>query len=260
MLRIIFCIYCGLLLGACRPEVHPEVYVRIVGAEKNVPAILTIDGREYPLILDSMGVAVLALPSLSGFSEGELKYGIYRLPLLVESGKGFEIYMSLLPDDFGAEFTGAGSVKNEIWNCKYFRPMADSVYMLDEEAFLRYIGESREVDRHISDSLGKNALFTALIEKKLELSALERLVSYPERHSRLTGQQDFLPSESYCYYVEERLKEHEVSLKQVAYRRILTEWIDMYISRKISGSDSFREFLSKAGYADTSFLQGGEQS
>ncbi len=225
MLRTVFCICCGLFLWACRPETRPEVYVRIVGAENDVPAVLTVGGREYPLVLDSMGVAVSALPSLSGFSEGELRYGMYRLPLLVESGRGFEVYMNVLPGDPGAEFSGAGALKNEIWNGKYFRRFADSAYILEEDAFLSLVAENRKADRHMADSLGRNALFTALVEKKLALSALERLVRYPERHAELTGQRDFTPSEFYCRCVEERFREQEVSLKQEACRRIWTEWM-----------------------------------
>lgn len=259
MLRIIFCICCGIFLGACRPEVSPEIYVRIVGAEQDVSTTLSIGGRDYSLILDSMGSAVLALPSLSGFSEGELKHGVYRLPLLIESAKGFEVYMSLLPDDFGAEFTGAGALKNEIWNGKYFCPFADSVYRWEEETFLAFIGESQKANRRMLDSLGKNASFTALVEKKLEFIVLERLVCYPEQHAGLTRQPDFLPSESYRAYVEERFKEREVLLRQESYRQLLTKWVDMYVIRKLSGCDSFCGLLNRVGYVDTSFKQGVER-
>ena len=204
MLRTVFCICCGLFLWACRPETRPEIYIRIVGAEKDVPTVLTIGARKYPLVLDSMGVAVLPLPSLSGFSEGKLKYGVYRLPLLLEADQGFEVYMSVLPGDLGAEFSGAGALKNEIWNGKYFCHFADSAYMLNEEDFLTLIAENRQADRRMVDSLGENALFTALLEKKLELLALKRLVRYPEQHAKLTGQRNFMPSEFYCKYVKER--------------------------------------------------------
>ncbi|MCX4290861.1 MAG: hypothetical protein OSJ36_03615 [Odoribacter sp.] len=259
MLRIVFFIWCGLLLGACRSEMHPEIYVRIAGAKKDIPTTLCIGGREFSITLDSVGSAVFVLPALPGLSEGELRHGVYRLPLLIEPDRGFEVYMSLLPDDFGAEFTGAGALKNEIWNGKYFRSFTDSLYGLEEEAFLAFTKESREADRRMLDSLGKNESFTALMEKKAGLSVLERLVRYPERHAGMTGKPDFLPSESYRSYVEEYFKEQEMASKQETYRQLLTEWTDMCIARKLPGGDSFREFLIRIGYADTSFQQPVEQ-
>lgn len=77
MLRIVFFIWCGLLLGACRSEMHPEIYVRIAGAKKDFPTTLCIGGREFSITLDSVGSAVFVFARLAwSFGRGAETRGL----------------------------------------------------------------------------------------------------------------------------------------------------------------------------------------
>lgn len=254
MLKYIFYICCGIFLSACHAERNTEIYVRITGGKPETPTALWVGEKRFFLTLDSMGEAMLELPSLEHSSEGMLTHGEYLLPLFIEPFRSFEIHVSLYPDDFGAEFYGAGALKNEIWNGKYFRYIADSVYILNEEAFIKVMEESFCEHRRILDSLETDHSFTDFVGKKAELVVLEELIKFPQKHAILTDSPNFFPSASYLVYVNDRIKQREHLLKEVQYRRLLSGWIPFYVGLTMPGKDAFQNLKYKLSYIDSSFI------
>lgn len=253
MLKYIFYICCGFFLGSCYSEADTEIYIRITGSDPDVPVVLSVGEQDYSLILDSMGIARMDLSSLSEASEGVLRHGVYNLPLFIEPHRSFEIYVSLYPENLGAEFNGIGGLKNEIWNGKYFRHFPDSVYAFGEEAFIDEIEKSRQENRYILDSLGNDASFTEVVMKKAELFVLEMLTQYPNRHADLSGELNFVPSDAYLGYVSKQLKDKGDLFRYGEYRRILTEWVSFCVGLKLSARHTFRELQYRLNFVDSSF-------
>lgn len=257
MLKYIFCICLWSLCWACHPGRETRIEIRIENGHPETETFLCIGDKEYRLSLDSLGFASFVAETLPAPLTGELRQGNYSLPLFVEPLKSFGVYMNLCPESFGAEFSGEGALKNDIWNGKYFQELPDSVYGWKEEKFVEALEANRNRNDCILDSLTTDSLFSVLVRRKFECMDLKRLTVYPERYSEIKGDKKYIPSEFYRNYVRNQLKEDRSMLKYASYRQALSSWVAFNATADRNRRPAFEALEAKLEYVDTFFTDAG---
>lgn len=245
MFKLWICIFIISFFWTCQSSDSSFIRMKVDGKEAGIIPVLRIGENTYPFVIDSAGFAEINDLPLSIPTQGLLQYGRYRLFLYLEPEKNLDIYLNLFPHSLGAEFRGAGALKNEILNGKYGETDFVPDYTLDEDTFMRSLeAVKQQYDRKI-DSLHLDSFFTGLVKEKFKYTIFGYLGKYPEKHAETLRTDTYKPSEVYRDYLRILIKQEKGLLEYEDYRQALLGWVEAYSNNGLSGNTDFEILLAE---------------
>lgn len=214
---------------SCKPSEETKISVQIEGLQRGMTPVLVAGGKEYVLRLDSCGYAE-CIPEASALPvSGWLQCGKYRVSLYLEAEKSFGIYMNLNPELLGVEFKGAGTLKNEILNGKYFQEGMESDFSQREPDFIREVeAKLVRLDSELN-TLVQDSAFRQLLREKYDYKLLAELGEYPVRHAELSGQ-PYHPSSFYLSYLDSLVRRCTPRMHRKEYREAIRGWVETIVN------------------------------
>lgn len=227
---------------ACRSasETRIRVEVATIWDEDLKVSVITPDSV-YTGILDSTGRTVIALPE--GITPGYagFRYHGMTLPLYIENGKGFELFLKVkdwLPE---VRFTGVGAPKNRYLNREALRGFYPD-FKVGEEAFLNALKARETALLAALDSMTFDAAFAGREKQRIHYLVYAYLPRYPAYRIHRFGDKEYMPSAAFYRLQKEAIPEEESLLGMPEYQEALVNLVNAAGMRGVEQPDEW-EYL-----------------
>lgn len=251
MTKLCFILFSMFAILSCDKPGNVMIDVHVEGILPDVQPVITIGDDIYDLVLDSNGMVTLNLPTVPAPVYGVFKYGRVRIPVYVEAGKSFELYVSLREDSEGTEFRGAGAAKNEYLNSRDIqRRQAD--FTLEELAFIKSIQQEQERRCAYLDSLGFDREFSDAEKIRLNYNTIIPIAWYPTYHPWSVKIENYRPSDEFYSYIKSLIIEDESLLKYTEYKNAMAELISAYSLKDLPEYDALTFIKTQLSYVKDS--------
>lgn len=230
-----------LISGACQraPQTIVSFHTNKPWKEHKV-ALITPD-TTYHLILDSTRSFSLSLPDNFTEGYGSLNYGRLSLPIFMEIGKSFDLFLQLEGRRATPVFTGKGAAKNEYLNHQSIRKFRPD-FRMDETAFLRQLEGQENEQRHFLDSMGFGESFRSLESKRLHYAVYSFLPWYPSYHTYYVQDKDFKSSPAFYEKLHTEIREEKTLQGLPEYQNAWIGKITVLAQQKNAGYNAY-EYL-----------------
>lgn len=217
----------GLLLAvACRnvSETLIRVEVASVLDEDLKISVITADSV-FLGFLDSAGMAEITLPKSVTPGYASFRYHGMTIPLYIESGDGFEIFLKV--EDWIPEirFKGKGARKNQYLNRKALKGFYPD-FKVGEEAFLSSLGNQEKDLLLALDSMAFDATFTRQEKKRIHYLVYACLPRYPAYRTHRMEDKEYKPSVRFYQQQKEAILEEETLLGMSEYEEALINLVN----------------------------------
>ena len=232
-------------LLSCSDKRKTGITLHLIGSTASNPE-LHIGQTTYPLELDASGKGLLSLEQeQQGYAS--LKLGKERIPLYIEPGKSFTIYIYGNHACGNARFEGKGASKNiylqqEMLN----RPQLN--YELEEQAFLQQLDEHIARKFHLVDSLQFDALFSEIEKKRIRFSTYSALENYPLYHAWSTGNKEYTPDSTYLNRVRSLIIEDESLMELEEYKTGIASLVYLISTYNQKEYNAYKQLKAQTSY------------
>lgn len=217
----------GLLLAAaCRstPETLIRVEVASVLEEDLKVSVITLDSV-YSGVLDSMGRTVIHLPE--GITPGyaSFRYHGMTVPLYIENGKGFGIFLKV--EDWIPEvrFTDVGARKSQYLNREALKGGYPD-FKMGEEAFLNALATQEKALLAALDSMAFDTAFTSREKQRIHYLVYACLPRYPAYRIHQMEDKEYIPSTRFYKEQKQAIPEEEALLGMPEYQEALVNLVN----------------------------------
>ncbi len=231
----------GLLLAAaCRntPETCIRVEMASIWDEDLKVSVITPDSV-YAGLLDSTGRTVISLPGGIRPGYASFRYHGMTIPLYLENGKGFEIFLRV--EDWIPEvrFTGAGALKNQYLSREALKGFYPD-FKMGEEAFLTALKTQETALLAALDSLKFDAAFAIREKQRIHYLVYACLPRYPAYRIHRLGDKEYVPSAVFYQQQKEAIPEEESLLGMPEYQEALVNLVNAAGMRGVEQPDEWK--------------------
>ena len=238
-----------LAIVSCNKPNNVTVGIRIDGAAADVNPVIVAGDSTYEMTLDSTGFASVVITGLTEPTEAAFKYGRMRIPLYLTANENLEISFNAQDRKSQPAFTGAGALKNEVLNGKYFA-VAQPDFKLEEQDFINSLNEAVAKYAYVLDSLKLDPQFSNLMKQKTKYRTLSTAAMYPTYHPWMLKLEEYTLPETYNEYIKSLIVEDEALLHLAEYKSALASLVSAYATKDIKEYDALVRVQAQLDYVN----------
>lgn len=250
MLRVYVIIILTFLVAACdnMPATRIRVHVEGLMADDSIVSVITQDSV-YEVCLDSALSAGFRISEKQEADYAAFRYHGITVPIYIEPGKSFEIFLKIEDWNADVRFTGAGARKSEYLNHKVIRDFYPD-YNTDETGILRALGEGEEKLLGILDSMHFEPLFTSREKKRIHYLVYAYLTAYPSYQVYQLKNEEYKPSDKFYDQLKLLIPEEEQLLEMPEYQRAIMNLLQTFGQRGLQERSEWRYLENQLNYIE----------
>ncbi len=228
MLRVCIIIILAFTVAAFDNTLTTGIRVHVEGlmAEDSVVSVITKDSV-YKAHLNSALMACFGIAE-----EQEADYAIFRyhgisIPIYIEPGKNFGIFMKIKDWHADVRFTGKGARKNEYLNHKVLRDFYPD-YKTDEEGIFKTLEAGEQQLSDVLDSMHFEPSFNSLEKKRIHYLVYAYLTAYPSFQIYQLKNEEYKPSEKFYEQLKLLIPEEEQLLEMPEYQTAMMNLLQAF--------------------------------